>query len=72
MGEPPATTENVAVLPAVTVLATGQKVQRGETVEIADEGIAAQLVDQGWEIPKPKATKKPTTPADEATDKEKP
>lgn len=55
---------------AITVLATGQKVQRGVPTEIADEGVAAQLVEQGWEIPKPK--KPTTTQADEAIEKEKP
>lgn len=55
----------------VTILATGQKVARGQAVEIADEAVAASLVEQGWEAPKPKTTKT-TTPAAEATDKEKP
>jgi hypothetical protein len=55
----------------VTILATGQKAQRGVATEIADEAVAASLVEQGWESPKPK-TPKTTTPAAEATDKEKP
>jgi len=54
---------------AVTILATGQKAKRGETIEIADDAVAASLVEQGWTTPKPR---KPTTTADEATDKEKP
>ena len=54
---------------AVNVLATGQKVARGETVEIAD-AVAERLVEQGWTIPAPKPTKKPTTSADVAADKE--
>lgn len=52
----------------VTILATGQKVARGETVEIADEAVATQLLAQGWQPPKSK--KSTTTPAPEATDKE--
>lgn len=57
---------------AVTVLATGQKVARGQAVEIADDTVAASLVEQGWTQPAPKAPKaaKPTTPAAEATEKE--
>jgi hypothetical protein len=53
---------------AVTVLATGQKATRGETIEIDDDAVAASLVVQGWEIPKP--SKPTTTKADEATKKE--
>lgn len=56
---------------AVNVLALGQKVQRGEEVEIPDE-IAERLVEQGWESPKPKKAVKATDTAAEATDKEKP
>ena len=54
---------------AVTILATGQKVASGETIEIEDEAIAASLAEQGWTTPKPKPSK-PTTKADEATSKE--
>lgn len=56
---------------AITVLATGQKVKRGQTVEIED-AVAERLVEQGWSKPAPKAAKATTTKAAEATDKEKP
>jgi len=51
---------------AVTILATGQTVNRDESVEVADPALAAQLVAQGWTAPaaKPaKATKATTTKA---------
>jgi len=53
----------------VTVLATGQKAKRGVPVEIDDDAVAASLVEQGWEIPKPKKSTT-TTEAVKADKKE--
>lgn len=55
---------------AVNVLALGATVKRGVPTEVADPALAAQLLAQGWSEVKPK--RKPTTPADEASTKEKP
>jgi len=38
---------------AVTILATGQTAQRGVAIDVADDDVAAQLIHQGWEIPRP-------------------
>lgn len=55
---------------AVTVNATGQTVKAGEAVKIADPGVAASLVEQGWTVPvEPvKAAKSTTKKAAPAAD----
>jgi hypothetical protein len=57
---------------AVTILATGQTVKRGESVDVAPE-VADRLAEQGWTAPaaKPaKATKATTTKAVKAETEE--
>lgn len=48
---------------AVTVLALGRQVKRGEAIDVPDD-LGAQLVDQGWTpAPDPEPTPKPAKAA---------
>lgn len=58
---------------AVTILATGQVAKCGETIDVTDDDVAAQLIHQGWDVPRPvkkAAAAAPTTKASAATEED--